>query len=121
MWVFLNDAFFSIVADRDNTEVLVVRARIPGDLERAFGTDIEVIESDDSDYRFRAFLYRDFVSGVISNKIMNIDYDNFKSSIGGLDGSRSYFYLKVWSIMEDWQSKLFGRSKNNWYLNYRNR
>jgi hypothetical protein len=121
MWIFLNDAFFSIVADMEDPEVLVVRARVQGDLERTFGSDLDIIESDDSDYRFRVFLYRDFVAHVIHEKVLHVDYYNFKSSIAKDDKDRNHFYLRVWAVMENWQSKIFGSNWNKWYLNYRNR
>ena len=36
MWVFLSDAFLSIVAHRDDPDALLVRARRQGDIECVF-------------------------------------------------------------------------------------
>jgi hypothetical protein len=119
MWIFLNDAFFSIVADNVDPEFVVVRARVRDDLEKTFGHDIEVIEMDDSDYRFRTWLEKIYVAEVIGERILDIDYTNFKSSISKEDKDRSNYYLRVWAIMNDWQVKVFGENWKNWYLNYR--
>lgn len=116
MWIFTNNAFFSIVEDRDNTDMVVVRARVQGDLQRAFGNDHEIIESEDSDYRFRAFLNREYVANTIKNNIMNIDYDNFKNSIAKDDKTRKSYYHDVWDVMNRWQEGVFGGSWISKYL-----
>lgn len=117
MWVFLNDAFFSIVQHREDKEMVVVRARVEGDLERAFGNQHEVLETEDSDYRFRMFLNKEYVSDVMKRKVLNINYGNFKDSIAKQDYERKSYYTRVWSVMNDWQEKIFGSGR--WFLNYR--
>lgn len=109
MWVFLNNSFFSVVEHKDDPSTMVVRARVPGDLERAFGNDIEVIELGGSDYRLRTYLPRDRVSQTIADHVNQIDYTNFKNSIDYNDKDRKNFYTNVWTTMMRWQMKLFPR------------
>ena len=77
MWVFLSDAMLSIVEHRGDASLMIVRARIPGDIERVF-PDVEVSETPNADYRFRASIGREKVATALSSAIENIDYDNFK-------------------------------------------
>lgn len=99
MWLFLNDSFLSIVADR-NSDKLLVRARLPGDIERAFPGS-EVVEGAGTDYRFRTWLAREVVADRLTQEAMSLAYTNFKSSVTQKD--RHIAYMKVWSIMSDWQ------------------
>jgi hypothetical protein len=43
MSIWLNDAFPSIVADRNAPDRLLVRARRPGDIERAFAKQMVAV------------------------------------------------------------------------------
>ena len=104
MWIFLNDAFLSVVAHLDKPEHLHVRARIAGDLERTF-PGVEVTETPDGDYRFRADVPRDEVARVIAGRLEAIDYPNFKGSIGAAERARHDTYMRVWGTMEAWQRR----------------
>ena len=80
MWIQFNNAFLSIVENRDNKLELLVRARIKGDIEKIF-PEADVFEDDSADYKYRAFIskvkvaakimlkFRDFVVNCISNFI----------------------------------------------------
>ena len=109
MWVFLNDSFFSIVQHREKNNVVVVRARIKGDLENVFGHEHGVFDTKESDYKFRMFLNKEYVSKVLQEKVMAIDYGNFKDSIKKNDTDRKSAYMYVWSVMNGWQEKLYGK------------
>ena len=50
MWVFLNNAFLSIVEHRENQNILLVRARIKGDIERVF-PGVMVHKTPEADYQ----------------------------------------------------------------------
>ena len=105
MWIFLNNAMFSAVQDRKNIKNLVVRARVGGDLERIFpGHD--VIDSPDGDYRYRIFIDKQKVADVLSQQVMNIDYDNFKDSIAHDEHDRHNAYYEVWNAMHRLQNKM---------------
>jgi hypothetical protein len=101
MWVFLNDAFLSVVADQ-HSDRLLVRARIAGDIERTF-PDSAVTEGGGTDYRFRAWIDRDTVAATLYQAAMNIGYGNFKGSVR--DVSRHDAYMDVWHQMMAYQRR----------------
>ena len=61
MWIFLNNAFLSIVDKGGDGTTLLVRARRSGDIERAF-PEAKVERTPGNDYRFRARLGREEVA-----------------------------------------------------------
>ena len=111
MWIFTNKGFLSIVEDKDDPGRLLVRARYEGDIERHFGGETEVIELEDSDYRFRAFLPREEVRAVIDRELSSLDYGNFKNSFDRDNVSlsrevreeRHAALFQVWSAMVESQ------------------
>lgn len=103
MWIFTKKAFVSIVEDHFDPNVLLVRARLEGDLER-FWPDAEVEVTPDHDYRYRARLGRQAVAAVIAREVLDIDYPNYKASLE--DHRRSIWYLRVWSAMAEMQEAL---------------
>ncbi len=104
MWIFLSDAFLSVVADKDdpNGPRLLVRGRREGDIERVF-PDTEVATTPEADYRFRAWLPRERVAAVLTQQVENLTYANFKSSI------RDHAYhdaaMGAWSVMHRYQGQ----------------
>lgn len=104
MWIFLNDAFLSVVAHTDKPEHLHVRARVAGDLERTF-PDAVVTETPHADYRFRADVLRTDVASVLAKRLLAIDYPNFKGSIHHAERARHDSYMEVWRTMEAWQRR----------------
>lgn len=102
MWIFLNDAFLSIVQLRGSDDLLLVRARKEGHIEAVFG-NIEVIKTPENDYLYRAFVSRERAAHVIAQRLMNIDYSNFKNSIP--DDNYHDACADVWSLMNSFQSK----------------
>jgi len=96
MWIFLNDAFLSIVDKDGDGTTLLVRARREGDLERAFpGADVH--ETRDHDYRYRAQVNRETVAQAIADLVRHVDYSNFKSTVR--DPARHAAYMGVWEVM----------------------
>lgn len=96
MWIALPDAFLSIVAHRDKPSVLLVRARIEGDIERTFpGARVEVTPT--ADYLYRAEVRRVEVARVLAELVKRIDYPNFKDAVA--DDDRHAAYFEVWSTM----------------------
>ena len=102
MWIVLNKTFISIVENRHNKNELLVRSRVKGDIEKIF-PDAEVIENNDADYLFRAFLPRGQVSEAIKKEVDMIDYDNFKDSVPKSDIKRLNSYMSVWSNLRHLQ------------------
>jgi len=118
MWIMMNDAFISVVEDEVNKNMFSVRARIKGDLENVFGDKHEVLVDVGTDYKFRMYLDKEYVNRVISERISNINYGNFKNSISKKDHQRKRAYSDVWSVMFNWQTRLYGQV-NDWWTSYR--
>ena len=95
MWIFLSDAFLSVVADRDEPSGprLLVRARREGD----------VTTTPAADYRYRAWLPRERVAAVLMQQVETLAYASFKSSI------RDHAYhdaaMGAWSVMHRYQGQ----------------
>lgn len=117
MWIFMNDSMLSIVASRDDSDQLLVRARNKGDIERVF-PNADVFEDPLADYLHRAFIPRDKVMQAIAERLVDIDYDNFKSSIPPGDAKRHDAYLGVWSVMYGVQESTFQLDINDLAYNY---
>jgi hypothetical protein len=80
MWIFLNDAMLSIVAHKDNDDLLHVRARVKGDIEAVF-PHAKVLETPNGDYKFRADVERWKVADRMGDLVAGINYTNFKNSV----------------------------------------
>jgi hypothetical protein len=109
MWIFLNDAFLSVVADKaDPTgDRLLVRARRRGDIERVF-PDAEVFQVAGSDYAQRAWVPRQHVAVALAARVEAIDYPNFKNTIS--DSAYHDAAMQVWSVMHAYQRHSSGSS-----------
>lgn len=56
------------------------------------------VEDTDADYRFRAQAPREAVAAAVATLIRDLDYDNFKSAVGRVQGhTRESLYHGVWS------------------------
>lgn len=121
MWIFKNNAFVSIVQDKDMDDQLWVRGRIRGDIERFLGGgDFEVLETNDADYRFRIPLSREAVRPLIGALVDDITYVNFKGSIAedrGVEDERHNAYMRAWQAMMGFQRWFKNReqSKDDWW------
>lgn len=104
MWIFTPNAFLSIVADRDNPDRRLVRARCQGDIEALF-PDANVFEDETTDYRYRAFLPAAEVAARIASSIQAMDYPNFKDAIPQEKEDYHNACVGVWSIMLGLQKK----------------
>jgi hypothetical protein len=104
MWIFLNDSSLSIVADRNNDRNLFVRGRAAGDIEKSF-PDADVQYTPQFDYAYRASIPRGDVAAMIAQLVVQIDYDNFKSSISHDELPRHDAYLNMWAIMREFQQQ----------------
>lgn len=113
MWVCLNDAFLSIVqppeAERGGADdLLLVRARLRGDIERIF-PKARVKRTEDRDYLFRAYIPRERVADAMAAEVRRIHYDNFKNSVP--DNDRHDAYAECWGAMFRFQRKRAGASR----------
>jgi hypothetical protein len=107
MWVFLNNAFLSIVDPPETCDDLLVRARIRGDIERIFPEAV-VEQIPMRDYAYRALVPRKMVANAMREAVLDIGYGNFKNSVE--EDSRHSAYARVWGVMNGLQWELKGRT-----------
>ncbi len=112
MWVFLNDAFLSIVQSDRDPALFAVRARKLQDLERCFPGYAPVPARRGADYAWRVFVPKHLVQTLLLQRLSTLDYTNFKGSIDDrlAEGEERHdAYLAVWGAMVRWQDGLFKR------------
>jgi hypothetical protein len=110
VWIFLDNAFLSIVPDKDTPGNLLVRARHAGDIEQVF-QKARVPTTPANDYRFRAFVPPASVAEAIASQVTGTDYMNFKNSVPDID--RHMAYLRVWQVMANWQAATLLRERRS--------
>ena len=114
MWIFCKLGFFSAVQHREKPDVLLVRARFKGDLERLYKAMDHskcgpIQETSDADYRFRMECPKSAFSEVVWSMARSIDYDNFKNAAH--DGTvRDEAYMDVWRAM--WSAQNFPKNRH---------
>ena len=102
MWLMQNDGFISAVRDwNDPTgQSLVIRARMREHLENQF-PDEEIVEMKGSDYKYRIFTTKQKLADLMVERIMGIDYTNFKNSVR--DDRLHEMYADIWSVGYSYQ------------------
>lgn len=112
MWILTTIGFFSVVAHRDDPNLMIVRARTREDIEALSDRYLPVSEIDEetgTDYPFRIFVTRDEFERVAAALAREIDYDNFKNAVAARQGSRrALVYGQVWSVLLGLQSASVG-------------
>jgi hypothetical protein len=98
MWFCFNDGFVSAVQDVKNKNLLVVRARRREHLENIF-PDTKILVNAGTDYKYRVYIEKQKFALIVKERILDINYDNFKNSVDDND-----------------LRKLYG---DFWYLHYR--
>jgi hypothetical protein len=102
MWIFLDNAFLSIVAKGDPSgKTLLVRSRRRVDLQRAFPS-ADIVAGAGTDYRYRARIDRAEVAERLAQSVRDIQYGNFKSGVKEPD--RHDTYMEVWDAMYRFQT-----------------
>lgn len=106
MWLITNFGFFSVVEKPDdkNKGTLTVRSRVKSDLDllrdRYLPGMTKVLVNAGSDYKYRAKVSRDDLAIAASEMIRDIDYGNFKNSVGKIQGKdRVGVYHKIWDVL----------------------
>lgn len=102
MWIFLNNAYLSIVRHRDRSGCLLVRARNKGDIEAVFPRAVVKL-TPKGDYFYRATIDESLVAVTIKNAILDINYDNFKNSIPSTSHDYHDACMNVWVTMNAYQ------------------
>lgn len=94
MWIFTPNSFLSIVAHRDDPSRLLVRARLPGDIEAVF-PNAKVARTPSADYLYRAEVSREEVGKTLAALAETMDYDNVKGAV--TDARRAKMMGRVWA------------------------
>jgi hypothetical protein len=130
VWAFLTCGFYSIIQHRDDPELLLVRARVKGDLEKLKEKYLpnlgKIVYMPTADYPYRALAWRVEVADAAKLAILDINYTNFKSEVSKQQGSaRHDLYMRVWGVMkhaeEDmkksstWNARWEKDSKGSWH------
>ncbi len=101
MWIFTKSGFFSAVQHFDDANLIHVRARFRGDLERlceANNVAPNVYETPLNDYPFRMDFERNVWERIVAAEAAGIDYSNFKNAVH--DGTtRDWAYMDVWAAL----------------------
>jgi len=100
MWICLNDAFVSIVAKRGDPDLLVVRARRRGHLNKLF-PGCKPIETAHTDYRYRVLVDRHRAIEAVAERLRKLAYPNFKNSVR--DRALHDLYLGFWGAAARFQ------------------
>jgi hypothetical protein len=105
MWLFTKQGFFSAVQNFNDSNLIHVRARFKGDLERlcaTYGVEPQVVNLPNTDYPFRMDFERGKWAEIVKSEAESIDYSNFKNAVH--DGTRrDEAYMDVWSAMQEYQ------------------
>lgn len=106
-WIFLPNAMISAVRHNAKPGVLLVRARVPRDLERVFpGCNVQ--ETPERDYRFRSELPVEVVAERMAQAVREITWSNFKSAVPKDEPARAQAYHDIWARMLRLQDRLAG-------------
>lgn len=100
MWICMNDGFVSAVEDRYDNTKLWVRARNKDHLRTLFPNKT-ISTSNETDYRHRVQCTKDELADIISNRIKNIDYGNFKDSVK--DKKLKTLFGRFWGLHWEYQ------------------
>lgn len=101
MWLFGQRGMFSIVQHKDNPEILIVKARMKGDIEQHW-PNATIERNEHYDYLYRANLRRNEVAYTIQEMVKAIDYTSYKGELH--DRKRRYpYYLRIWEVLSDMQ------------------
>lgn len=106
MWITTVNGFVSVVEDRDDADILQVRARARADITAMFPT-AEVYDLPGADYLHRARVPRQQVADALHAAVMAIDYDSHFKDVA-LETSppndwRYDAYYDTWSAMAQMQ------------------
>lgn len=98
MWVFLNDAMVSIVRDYRNLDLLLVRSRIEGDVQRAI-PGAEVIEHSRPDWKYTTTVSRSELKDALANAVDRLNYFDYEASLDG--NTRHRAMVAVFGALSD--------------------
>lgn len=100
MWICFNDGFISAVQDWHNPHKLMVRSRRYEILETLF-PDEDIQIGGGSDYKYRVFVEKEKVAEIVKNRLLDVNYGNFKNSVK--DNDLHTLYARFWHDHYDYQ------------------
>jgi len=109
MWVFTTDGFYSVVAHREDKDMLMVRCRAEADakaLAKRLTTIMPaaILHTPEADYAWRLVVPRVVWAWYLSKFVADLDYPNFKDAVAERQGrSRADVYHDVWATMAEVQ------------------
>jgi hypothetical protein len=105
MWIATEKGFFSIVENKETGRILV-RARKKDDLKNLF-PEKQIITNRKRDYAYRVTVKRIELCEKLFDLGSELNYSNFKAHIATLEDQKdkTEYYGRIWSIMNDYQSK----------------
>lgn len=120
MWLFTRYGFYSVTVSVQDRTKMQVRARASKDLENLLNVADEygirlhvknggVIETKNSDYRYRLIINREEWPALAHALAGDVDYSNFKGQIK--DNTRHSLYEDVWRTMLSLQ---YQAERHNW-------
>ena len=106
MWLFTRDGFLSLVQDRDNPDLLQVRARDRADILAHF-PQAQVLDTAGADYAFRALVNRREVADTIHAAVMGLSYTSHAkeemADASPPNPRRMSAYYTVWTALAEMQ------------------
>ncbi|UJP65462.1 hypothetical protein [Mongoliitalea daihaiensis] len=107
MWIASTDGFISIVQHRELPDMLMVRARVQKDLLSLFSSE-QIVEILDADYRFRVLVPKKEMAAIVAQKILDLDYPNFKSKVARVPSQKDKLaaYHEIWGVMWSYGKQL---------------
>ena len=110
MWLFTKHGFFSVVKKKfkKDDKPYQIRARVKNDLHNLIdrcSLDEDIIDTSNSDYRYRITVDRVDLNRVMDSIVDDLDYSNFKSMVHGVEDQKDKMnaYYKVWQAMYELQ------------------
>jgi hypothetical protein len=95
MWVCFNDGFVSAVEHRQDPSMLMVRARREEILQSLF-PGVEIVLGGSTDYQYRVVVTKEAFAAVLSDRVSEISYSNFKNSVE--DEELHDLYRQFWEL-----------------------
>jgi hypothetical protein len=100
MWICFNDGFVSAVEDWNDKSMLRVRGRKREHLEFL---NKPIAENEGTDYKFRCMVPKAEFAELVKQRILNINYGNFKNSVG--DPKLHDLYADFWELHYIYQAR----------------
>jgi uncharacterized protein YbgA (DUF1722 family) len=110
VWIYSSIGFFSLTNHRDRPDTVMVRGRVRSDMERFLqalpeaARQSEIIETHDTDYRYRILADRQATGDVVGKLAANMDYIGFKDTVADKYGNlRKGIYMSIWELTHELQ------------------